>query len=346
LPVNLIVHIVPMTSLWRQLILHFFWLSPVAATRYAVHVEEKVQVVPALLTRGLRIAMQNAKKVEASAEVLEAQWVTMREKAAVQKQKAETRNKAMEALVNKTLQKQERLLAKQKEVAQLMVNHNESQYEWRTNNSELEKMQKNLTAENRLYEELKKKVEQQIVNLTDMQEQAYQRLGMLQNAVEKKQDEVLTLKDKAENHGSIARNASRAADEVQADLAEVQDLWSKQKISAEEAEKEFLDAKMDADAANKTHFDLRREANKSAEVKDLVLGTRDALQSFYNKMNDLTKSIEDRMAQDSTKAAPQLLREDPNTKRAMESYNEMVDAFRNLYHKVQGYVHVCRWKHP
>ena len=25
----------------RQLILHFFWLSPVAATRYAVHVEEK-----------------------------------------------------------------------------------------------------------------------------------------------------------------------------------------------------------------------------------------------------------------------------------------------------------------
>ena len=26
----------------------------------------------------------------------------------------------------------ERLLAKQKEVAQLMVNHNESQYEWRT----------------------------------------------------------------------------------------------------------------------------------------------------------------------------------------------------------------------
>eukprot|EP00434_Breviolum_minutum_P044349 symbB.v1.2.039601.t1/scaffold6676.1/size16274/3 len=137
----------------------------------------------------------------------------MREKAAVQKQKAETRNKAMEALVNKTLQKQERLLAKQKEVAQLMVNHNESQYEWRTNNSELEKMQKNLTAENRLYEELKKKVEQQIVNLTDMQEQAYQRLGMLQNAVEKKQDEVLTLRDKAENHGSIARNASRAADE-------------------------------------------------------------------------------------------------------------------------------------
>lgn len=36
----------------------------------------------------------------------------MREKAAVQKQKAETRNKAMEALVNKTLQKQERQCCK------------------------------------------------------------------------------------------------------------------------------------------------------------------------------------------------------------------------------------------
>ena len=48
---------------------------------------------------------------------------------------------------------------------------------------------------------------------------------------------------------------------------------------------EFLDAKMDADAAKKTHFDLRREANKSAEVKDLVLGTRDALQSSSTARN-------------------------------------------------------------
>ena len=42
---------------------------------------------------------------------------------------------------------------------------------------------------------------------------------------------------------------------------------------------------MDADTANKTHFDLRREANKSAEVKDLVLGTRDALQSSSTARN-------------------------------------------------------------
>ena len=39
--------------------------------------------------------------------------------------------------------------------------------------------------------------------------------------------------------GRIARNASRAADEVQANLAQVQDLWSKQKVSAEEAEQEL-----------------------------------------------------------------------------------------------------------
>lgn len=31
-------------------------------------------MVPALLTRGLRVAMQEARKVEARAEVLEAQW--------------------------------------------------------------------------------------------------------------------------------------------------------------------------------------------------------------------------------------------------------------------------------
>ena len=34
------------------------------------------------------------------------------------------------------------------------------------------------------------------------------------------------------------RNASQAADDVQANLAEAQDLWSKQKTSAEEAEQE------------------------------------------------------------------------------------------------------------
>ena len=42
---------------------------------------------------------------------------------------------------------------------------------------------------------------------------------------------------------------------------------------------EYLGAKMDADAVHKTRLDLRREVNKSAEVKDLVLKTRDALQS-------------------------------------------------------------------
>ena len=35
---------------------------------------------------------------------------------------------------------------------------------------------------------------------------------------------------------AIGRTASRAADDVQANLVEAQDLWNKQKISAEEAE--------------------------------------------------------------------------------------------------------------
>ena len=54
---------------------------------------------------------------------------------------------------------------------------------------------------------------------------------------------------------------------------------------------EYLDAKMDADAVHKTRLDLRREVNKSAEVKDLVLKTRDALESSSTATSFFTPGV-------------------------------------------------------
>lgn len=307
-----------------------------SATRHTAFLEQKakVELVPALLSRAVRVAMKESRTAVARAESLEAAASAMRKEAMQKQETAKKRSQEIDDLLNQTQQKEQRLLAQQKEVSTLMASHNESQEKWRTENEELEKMQENLTEENRLYEELKKNVEQEIANLTDKQHQAYQRLGELQDALNEKQEDVLQLREEAENHGHIARNASRAADDVQANLVEAQDLWNKQKISAEEAEQDFLHAKMHADAAERTHMDSAREVAKAVAVKDLVLAARNALQRYYDLTDKLTNSMEERLSEDvAGKAAWEVLREDPNAKLAALGYNEMTAAFRRLYMK-------------
>lgn len=320
----------------RQLLSAVICLLDVgSATRHTAFLEQKakVELVPALLSRAVRVAMKESRTAVARAESLEAAASAMRKEAMLKEETAKKRSQEIDGLLNQAQQKEQRLLAKQKEVSTLMASHNESQEQWRTQNEELEKMQQNITEENRLYEELKKRVEQEIANLTDKQHQAYQRLGELQDALNEKQEDVLKLREEAEHHGHIARNASRAADDVQANLAEAQDLWSKQKISAEEAEQDFLHAKMRADAAERTHMDSAREVAKASAVKDLVLAACNALQRYYDLTDNLTKSMEERLSEDTGKAAWEELREDPNTKLAALGYNEMTTAFRRLYMK-------------
>eukprot|EP00913_Durusdinium_trenchii_P031716 g29702.t1 len=183
-----------------------------------MHSELKVQtgVVPALVSRAMRVVMRDSREAVLAAEALQKNASAKREEAR-QKQEA-AHNKSQEThdihlalgtrltaveemgeLVAKTQEKEQRLLAKQQEVSELMTTENE------TKNSELEQMQQNLTNESGSYAELKKQIEQEIVDLTNKQRQAYERLGHLQNAVDEKQAEVLQLREAAESHGSIAR---------------------------------------------------------------------------------------------------------------------------------------------
>ncbi|CAK9090572.1 Centrosomal protein of 76 kDa [Durusdinium trenchii] len=311
-------------------------LSPAMATRTAMHSELKVQtgVVPALVSRAMRVVMRDSREAVLAAEALQKNASAKREEARQKQEAAHNKSQEMGELVAKTQEKEQRLLAKQQEVSELMTTENESQQEWRTKNSELEQMQQNLTNESGSYAELKKQIEQEIVDLTNKQRQAYERLGHLQNAVDEKQAEVLQLREAAESHGSIARKASLAADEVEADLAQVRELWGKQQISAEAAEQDFLHAKMDADAAERAQIDATREMARLSDVKKLVVAARNSVQSLYLTVDDLTRSVEKRFSENTTgRAAWQIFREDPNTRSMALSYNAVTAAFRRLYIK-------------
>eukprot|EP00438_Fugacium_kawagutii_P020066 Skav201046 [mRNA] locus=scaffold3386:315602:337685:- [translate_table: standard] len=106
-------------------------LDGVAATRHAMHVEQKVELVPAMLSRAVRIALKQSRKAVAKAETLQAASSAMRKEAVQKEESAKNRNNEIKDLMAKTREKEQRLLAKQQEVSKLMVTHNESQAEWR-----------------------------------------------------------------------------------------------------------------------------------------------------------------------------------------------------------------------
>ncbi|CAE7028117.1 yojK [Symbiodinium natans] len=230
-----------------------------------------------------------------------------------------------------TSQKQ-MLEAKQREVNQLMSTQDQSQDAWQAEAAELAGLQANLTKEEGLYADLQKKVQKEIARLTDQQLAADKRLRELQAAYEKKQEKVDQLREQAVARGSIARNASQQADVVQANLAEAEGLVNKHRRLAETSEKVFLQAKMDVDHAERLCLDSEHEVAEKKELKLRVLAARSSLQSFYNNVDNLSRSLEGKIM-DPEADAPKLFRADPLAAVALRSYNEMTASFRRLFVK-------------
>ncbi|CAJ1415812.1 unnamed protein product [Effrenium voratum] len=310
-------------------------VASAARSNLGQHNGHKVEVhmVPALISRALRVALRQSAETLQRADALQANASAVRQEAEARRERSKLRSQQTDEAMARALRKEKTLLSKQQEVNKLMATHDKSQDQWRRSAAELEELQENLTKEGGLYEDLKKRVEQEIAKLTDMQQAAYKRLGDLQDAVEKKQDGVQLLREEAESHGTVARNASRAADTVQANLAEARESINKHKALAEEAEQAFFHAKMRVDAAERMVDDSRREVARAGDVRANVLAVRNSLQSFYESMDKLTRSMEANIVAKPGSKPYQLMREDPNTKTAFLGYNNMTTAFRRLYLK-------------
>ncbi|CAE7267519.1 yojK [Symbiodinium pilosum] len=190
----------------------------------------------------------------------------------------------------------------------------------------------NLTKEEGLYADLQKRVQKEIARLTDQQLAADKRLRELQAAKDKKQEQVDKLREDAVERGSIARNASEEADVVQANLAEAEGLVNKHRRLAEASEKAFLQAKMDVDHAERQCLDSEHEVAEKNELKLRVLAARNALQNFYDSMDNLSRSLEPKIVDPEVKAY-ELLRKDPLAVGAMQSYNDVTSSFRRLFVK-------------
>jgi len=296
--------------------------------------EEQARMVPALVSQALRRALRDSKDSFKEAERVQANVSTFREVAKQKELEAKNKSQETEQMLAQLNSQKQVLEAQQREVTQLMTTQDKSQEAWRTEAEELAKMQANLTEEDRLYAELQKKVQKQIAELVDMQLAADMRLRGLQAAYEKKQESVDKLREDAVQHGSIARNASQAADAVQANLAEAMKKVNKQKSASETFQKVFLQAKMDVDMAERLELDAQREVAEKDELRGQLMAARDALQTFYDNVDNLTRSLEPQtMVPNPTTKPDELLRQSPHTRVVLNSYNDMTSTFRRLFVK-------------
>ncbi|CAK9017220.1 Uncharacterized protein SCF082_LOCUS13538 [Durusdinium trenchii] len=124
--------------------------------------------------------------------------------------------------------------------------------------------------------------------------------------------QMLEAHDKAEAEMHAAR---KALDDHQKQLDNA--------VSAVEA------AAANAAAAQRQAKLLEVEHGTEKKSLEMLLMVREAIQAFYKKLDALTQSMEEE--DESETSAPERMKEDSNLKPALESYNEMVQSFHQLY---------------
>ncbi|CAK9038107.1 Zonadhesin, partial [Durusdinium trenchii] len=188
------------------------------------------------------------------------------------------------------------------------------------------------------------KVDNMTANLTAQRNESTVKIDAIKQALNKTEAEVE--KEKAKRN-----EAEKAMNEAEAQLAQLGDI---KKTKAQEHEK--LEAEMHAarDAMQKHQLLLddaiaavdaaaaqADQATKQAKVLDneheeqkqglmMLKAVRGSIDSFYHKLQALSESMEETHGETS-KSAPERMKEDPNLKPSLESYNAMVQSFHDLH---------------
>ena len=130
-----------------------------------------------------------------------------------------------------------------------------------------------------------------------------------------------------------AMQAARAALEAQQKILE--DAVSSLEVATAEAEK----------ATSQTEH-LAGIHRKQKDSLAMLLEVRESIKDFYTHMDALTMSMEKAAAKQPDMPAPQLLRGDSHLKPALESYNDVVKAFREAHSFDEGLYSTIRGAVP
>eukprot|EP00435_Cladocopium_sp_Y103_P056238 s84_g18.t3 len=187
------------------------------------------------------------------------------------------------------------------------------------------------------YNELAKKVEEEIKRLMQEKMQGNLKLAEMRKKKVLKGEEVEKLATETAAAGGIARSAQEAAEKADAKFKEAEKKCETQKSLAEKAAAHATMAQAEYGQAKDEASNAELEVQNRMATKTQVLELRNSVQSYYDATDLMTKSMEASLAkltggeEESTKKPWDLMREDENVKKSMVSYNLMVGQFRRLF---------------
>eukprot|EP00438_Fugacium_kawagutii_P017178 Skav229169 [mRNA] locus=scaffold1381:358338:363365:+ [translate_table: standard] len=119
-------------------------------------------------------------------------------------------------------------------------------------------------------------------------------------------------------------------DEAEAEMHKARQALEKNQMLLDQAADALAVATAQEKEAKEQAKILEEEHGKQKKGLEMLRTIRSSILAFYEKLDKLTASMENQMAENPDALAAQMLRKDPHLKATFEGYNEMVEGFYKL----------------
>lgn len=299
--------------------------------------ELEMKLVPAKISKAIRKSMRLTSEAMKVAEELKANATLMAGKAEKKASEAEQELQKANKMKDELEIGAKKLEEIKEDAQKKMESGKEAQAAWKKEKDALTALEKEYEAEEKKYNELAKKVEEEIKRLMQEKMQGNLKLAEMRKKKVLKGEEVEKLATETAAAGGIARSAQEAAEKADAKFKEAEKKCETQKSLAEKAAAHATMAQAEYGQAKDEASNAELEVQNRMATKTQVLELRNSVQSYYDATDLMTKSMEASLAkltggeEESTKKPWDLMREDENVKKSMVSYNLMVGQFRRLF---------------
>eukprot|EP00913_Durusdinium_trenchii_P029606 g27750.t1 len=130
--------------------------------------------------------------------------------------------------------------------------------------------------------------------------------------------------------GDIKKTKAQEHEKLEAEMHAARDAMQKHQLLLDDAIAAVDAAAAQADQATKQAKVLDNEHEEQKQGLMMLKAVRGSIDSFYHKLQALSESMEETHGETS-KSAPERMKEDPNLKPSLESYNAMVQSFHDLH---------------
>mmetsp|Transcript_69426 Transcript_69426/g.165456 ORF Transcript_69426/g.165456 Transcript_69426/m.165456 type:complete len:455 (+) Transcript_69426:85-1449(+) len=306
-----------------------------------VEVDEEMKLVPAKISKAIRSSMRRTAEAVKVAEEMNANATAAAEAAEAKATEADTELEKANKMKEEQEEKARQLQEVQAKAQEKMQSKDQAAAAFNQASEEEKSMADNYDAEEKKYNELSARVAEEMKRLAQQKTAANLALAQLRKAWTKQKENVEKLASETAAQGNIAQAALQEAEVADAAFREAENKCQAQKSAAETAQTEAAKARQDSGLAKDQAAEAAQVVQDKTALKDQILALRDSVQTYYNGVGEMTKSMEATLEEnegkegDAKKAPWELMREEPNAaivKKTMVDYNIMVGQFRRLFY--------------